>query len=71
MKEVFIDSEFITLGQFLKYIDLVQSGGHAKIFISENKILVNNEDEKRRGKKLYNNDIIRIEDIGEYKIKTK
>lgn len=60
MKEVFINTDFITLGQFLKLTNLVQSGGHVKIFINDNEVLVNNEREARRGRKLYNKDKIII-----------
>lgn len=48
-----ISSEFITLGQFLKYVDLISSGAEAKIYINEHEILVNNALTKERGKKLY------------------
>ena len=67
IKEVKIDSEFITLGQFLKYADLVSSGGEVREFLVENKITVNNEAENRRGRKLYRNDLVYINDK-QYKI---
>ena len=67
MKEVKIDSEFITLGQFLKCIDLVSSGGEVREFLTDSKITVNGETENRRGKKLYRNDLICINDE-QYKI---
>ena len=67
IKEVKIDSEFITLGQFLKYADLVSSGGEVREFLVENKITVNNEAENRRGRKLYRNDLVCINDK-QYKI---
>ena len=57
-----IESEFIKLEQFLKLIDLVSSGGEAKLFIIDNDILVNNILEKRRGRKLYKDDQIVIND---------
>ena len=60
MKEVKIDSEFITLGQFLKFADLVSSGGEVRAFLAENEISVNGEAENRRGRKLYRNDLICI-----------
>ena len=55
-----INDEFITLGQFLKVINLISSGGEAKNFLIDNKILVNDEKETKRGKKLYKNDLIII-----------
>ena len=67
IKEVKIDSEFITLGQFLKYADLVSSGGEVREYLVENKITINNEAENRRGRKLYRNDLVCINDK-QYKI---
>lgn len=69
MKSIFIDTEFITMSQFLKLADLIQSGGQAKFFLKENNLLVNDQYEERRGKKLFINDIIKIENVGEYQIK--
>lgn len=67
MKNIEIKDEYITLGQFLKIVDLVSTGGEAKIFLLENEILVNGLKENRRGRKLYKDDIIEISKIG-YKI---
>lgn len=58
IKNIKIEGDFITLGQFLKAADIISSGGEAKSFLSENKILVNNEEDKRRGRKLYKDDTI-------------
>lgn len=52
-KEIVITTEFITLGALLKYVGLIQQGSEASAFLSENKVLVNNEIETRRGKKIY------------------
>ena len=54
---------FITLGQLLKKADIVSNGGEVKFFLAENKVLVNGEDENRRGKKLYHGDTIEIADV--------
>lgn len=56
-----IHSEYVTLGQFLKLSDWVSSGGEAKQMIHTLKITVNGEKENRRGRKLYPNDVITIE----------
>lgn len=53
MKEIKISTEYITLGQFLKYVGIIDSGFLAKIYLSENYVVVNNESENRRGRKLY------------------
>lgn len=50
-KTIKIDREFITLGQFLKHVDIISSGGMAKWYLSEHTILLDNEVENRRGKK--------------------
>lgn len=62
IKKVEIKEDFITLGQLLKIVDLVSSGGEVKYFILNNNILVNDITEKRRGRKLYKDDLITIED---------
>lgn len=53
MKEIKINTEFITLQQFLKMESIISSGGEAKYFLQEEKVYVNNELEDRRGRKLY------------------
>lgn len=60
MKNVEIYSEYITLGQFLKIVDLVSSGGEAKYFLSTNTIYINNKEDNRRGRKLYKGDLVSI-----------
>ncbi len=60
MQQVKIKDEYITLGQLLKIVDLVGSGGETKLFLSEHKILVNGVEDDRRGKKLYKDDVIEI-----------
>ncbi len=52
-KTVQIYTEFVTLGQFLKIIDKINSGGEAKVFLQEYPVLVDGERETRRGRKLY------------------
>ncbi|MCI9092593.1 MAG: RNA-binding S4 domain-containing protein [Coprobacillus sp.] len=58
MKEIIIDTEYITLGKFLKYVNAVDSGAIAKMVILDGHVLVNDEVEMRRGKKLRNGDRI-------------
>lgn len=60
MKQIYIKTEYITLGQLLKFANVVQSGGETKEFLFENAILYNNQPENRRGKKCYPGDIITI-----------
>jgi ribosome-associated protein len=63
-----INTEFITLGQFLKVADVIQSGGMAKWFLSENDIFINGEQDQRRGRKLRAGDKIQIPGFGEFLI---
>ncbi len=53
MKRISITSEFITLGQLLKFAGIISNGGEAKGYLEENQILVNDEPDNRRGRKLY------------------
>lgn len=64
--EVFITSEFITLGQFLKFENLIESGGSVKFFLEEIPVFINNEQDNRRGRKLYPGDVVSIEEFGEF-----
>lgn len=59
-KIVEITTEYITLGQLLKFVGIIRSGAMAKDYIMTNKILVNGENEDRRGRKLYKGYIILI-----------
>ncbi|QFY80409.1 S4 domain-containing protein YaaA [Bacillus subtilis] len=63
-----IDTEMITLGQFLKLADVIQSGGMAKWFLSEHEVLVNDELDNRRGRKLYVGDVVEIEGFGSFQV---
>ncbi len=60
MEEVKIQTDFIKLGQFLKFADIISSGGEEKHFLLNNDVLVNGEKEDRRGKKLRHGDLIDI-----------
>ena len=60
IKEIHITSEFITLGQFLKFADIIQSGGEAKSFLSQNDVFINDELDVRRGRKIRPGDKITV-----------
>lgn len=67
MKETFLlNSEYITLGQFLKEITVISSGGMAKWYLQEHAVFVDGEPENRRGRKLYPNMMIEIPDVGTF-----
>ena len=52
-QKIFLQSEFMTLGQLLKEANIIASGGQAKWYLAENAVYVNGELENRRGRKLY------------------
>ena len=54
------DEPFITLGVLLKITGIIDTGGQAKYFLAENKVLVNGEEDNRRGRKLYHGDVIEV-----------
>ena len=54
------DEEYITLGVLLKIAGIIDTGGQAKYFLSENVVLVNGEEDNRRGRKLYHGDQIQV-----------
>lgn len=66
METVKIHTEYITLGQLLKYLNIASSGGDIKAILAETKILVNDEVDNRRGRKIYPGMTVKIESIGEY-----
>ncbi len=61
MEKIKIKDEFIKLGQALKLAGLVDSGLDAKIEIQDGNVLVNGEIECRRGRKIYEGDVIEFD----------
>lgn len=68
MKEIVIQTEYITLGQFLKLSDCISTGGHAKFFLQETKVLINGEADNRRGRKLYAGDKVEVDGCGVFTV---
>lgn len=58
MEIIQLREEYIKLGQALKAAGLVESGVMAKDVIQEGLVLVNGEVDLRRGRKLYNGDVV-------------
>ena len=52
MQNYILFEEYITLGQVIKELAIVNTGGQAKLFLAENEgnIFLNKEAENRRGK---------------------
>ena len=61
MEKISINTEFIKLDQFLKYVNIVDSGGVAKMVINDGLVKVNGEVCTQRGKKIRANDIVEFE----------
>lgn len=58
MYTIKLREEFIKLGQALKAAGVVENGAEAKEVIIEGLVKVNGEIDTRRGKKLYDRDVI-------------
>lgn len=61
MIDIKITTEYITLQQLLKIGNVISSGGEAKFYLINNQVFVNDHLEVRRGKKLYPNDIVKVD----------
>lgn len=60
MKTIKIHTPYITLGQLLKFIGIISNGSEIKSFLKNNKILLEGEVENRRGKKIYKDMVVEI-----------
>ncbi|HJD29829.1 MAG TPA: RNA-binding S4 domain-containing protein [Candidatus Blautia avicola] len=58
MEIIKLREEYIKLGQALKAANLVEDGVEAKYAIQDGEVKVNQETETRRGRKLYDGDVI-------------
>lgn len=69
MTTIVINTEFIKLGALLKMANIADSGVHAKIIILNEEVKFNGEIEVRRGKKVYEGDIIEVEGFEPFTVK--
>lgn len=58
MEIIKLRDEYIKLGQALKAANLVEDGVEAKLVIQDGLVKVNNRVDIRRGRKLYNGDVV-------------
>ena len=58
MEIIKLRDEYIKLGQALKAANLVEDGVEAKLVIQDGLVKVNNEVDRRRGRKLYDGDVV-------------
>ena len=63
MRIVEIIKEPVELYKLLKFEGLVASGGEAKFLITEGNVLVNDEIETRKRKKIFSGDTVKLSDI--------
>lgn len=68
-EKIEISTPHITLGQLIKLANIFESGGMIKAFLKDQGVLVNDEIEHRRGRKLYVNDVVNIKQAGTYIVK--
>lgn len=61
MIDVQVKPPFIKLSQFLKFANILSSGGEAKNLIVEGLVLVNGEQCTEKGRKLYDGYIVEYE----------
>lgn len=59
--KITIRGETMTLGQLLKLTRVIVNGGEARAYLAANKVLVNDEREERRGRKLHPGDRVTLE----------
>ena len=65
--DVKINSEYITLGQLIKFVGIISNGAEAKGYLLSNKVLINGELDNRRGRKIYPGDVVAIKNT-QYKV---
>ena len=68
MKEIKIQTETIQLDQFLKWADITESGGQTSMLIANKMIFVNGESCTVKRKILYPNDIVKVENVGQFRV---
>ncbi len=68
MRQVKIKTDFIQLDQFLKWANIVETGGQAKMLIKQGYVTVNGEQELRRSRKLKQGDVVMIKEVGKLKV---
>lgn len=67
-EKININTTYITLGQFMKLANVLESGGMIKAYLQDEGVLVNGELEHRRGRKLYPTDVVEVNELGSYMV---
>jgi ribosome-associated protein len=71
VKEVEIKTDVIQLDQFLKWTNVVASGGEAKVLIQSGQVLVDGHVETRRARKLTPGAVVSLTNGEAFKIKAR
>ena len=69
--KVAINTEFIKLGQLLKFASIVGNGSDAKMLIADGIVKVNGVVVTERGKKLHPGDVVEVEGIGSVEVEAE
>ena len=60
--KVKIKGKFIKLGQLIKKLNIIDTGGQAKYFVKSHEIRINNEEDVKRNTKVWLNSTVWIDD---------
>ncbi len=71
MDKVAINTEFIKLGQLLKFASIVGNGSDAKMLIADGIVKVNGVVVTERGKKIHPGDIVEVEGMGSVEVEAE
>ena len=69
--KVAINTEFIKLGQLLKFASIVGNGSDAKMLIADGIVKVNGVVVTERGKKIHPGDVVEVEGMGSVKVENE
>ncbi len=64
MEKVYINTEYIKLGQLLKLASIVSQGSDAKMLIADGQVTLNGEIVYERGKKVHPGDVVEVDGLG-------
>lgn len=69
--KVAINTEFIKLGQLLKFASIVGNGSDAKMLIADGIVKVNRVVVTERGKKIHPGDVVEVEGMGSVEVEAE
>ena len=71
MDKVAINTEFIKLGQLLKFASIVGNGSDAKMLIADGIVKVNGVVVTERGKKIHPGDVVEVVGMGSVEVEAE